>query len=386
MDKRSIRIFFTIFFSVYGAINYYIFIRGYQGLEHFSEIRTGYTILFVFVASSYIVCRFIERKTINVFTIFLFWIGSFWFAFILYFFLSIILLDLLRLINNIGDIVALNPGTYPAFKLWVTVGLIGVISLAIFLGYLNAKRIKIKTFNLAIDKANDEVRELNIVMASDIHLGSIIGKKRTLKIVKAINALKPDIILLPGDILDSEIAPVVWLDLGAVLRELSAKYGIYAVTGNHEYIGGIADAVAYIREHRIDLLRDEVREVAGVTIIGREDYTIKNYRKSLAELTEEVDRRKALILMDHQPFHLEEAENAGIDLQVSGHTHRGQMWPLNYITKRVYEKDWGYLKKGMTHIYVSSGVGTWGPPVKIGNDAEIVQFTVRFSPEVAKTL
>jgi uncharacterized protein len=383
MDKRAIRIFFTIFFTIYGAVNYYIFIRGFQGLELASELRTGYTILFIFIATSYFICRIIERKAVNALSVALFWIGSFWFGFILYFLLSIVILDLLRLINNVADVVTFDPETYPAIKLWITLGLITIVMLTLFLGYLNAKRLKIKTLHLTIDKYNPEVQELNIVMASDIHLGSIVGKKRALKIVKTINSLKPDIILLPGDILDSEIAPVVWLDLGAVLRELSARYGIFAVTGNHEYIGGIKEAVAYIREHRIDLLRDEVREIAGVTIVGREDYTIKNNRKPLPDLMEDVDRNKAVILMDHQPFHLEEAEKAGVDLQVSGHTHRGQLWPLSYITNMVYEIDWGYLKKGDTHIYVSSGVGTWGPPVKIGNDAEIMQFVLHFKEKPA---
>jgi len=378
MDKRAIRIFFTIFFTIYGAINYYIFIRGYQALEFVPGLRSGYTILFIFIATSYFLCRFIERKAVNALSIVLFWIGSFWFGYILYFFLSIILLDLLRLINGIADVIVFDPATYPEIKLWIMLGLIGLVSLMLFFGYLHARRLKIKTFHIPITKHNPEVKELNIVMASDIHLGSIVGKWRARKIVETINSLKPDIILLPGDILDSEIAPIVWLDLGSVLRELSGRYGTFAVTGNHEYIGGINEAVAYIREHRIDLLRDETREVAGVTIVGREDYTIKDNRKTLSEILEQVDRTKAVILMDHQPFHLEEAEKAGIDLQVSGHTHRGQLWPLNHITKRVYEMDWGYLKKGNTHIYVSSGAGTWGPPVKIGNDAEIVQFILHF--------
>lgn len=379
MSKRSFIIFFSVFLTIYGSISYYIFIQGYQGLEAITEARAVYTILYIFVASSYLVCRFIERKTINAFTSFLFWIGSFWFAFILYFFLSILVLDLARLINNLAHIVSFDPATYPATKLYVMLAVVGGSSLAIFFGYLNAKRLKVKTFRLDIEKHNAEEPELNIVMASDIHLGTIVAQKRARKIVQTINGLKPDLILLPGDIVDSEIAPVVRLDLGAVLRELSAKYGVYAVTGNHEYIGGINEAVAYIREHRIDLLRDEKRDIAGVTLIGREDYTIKNSRKSIPEILGDADRSKPMILMDHQPFHLEEPEQAGIDLQVSGHTHRGQMWPLNYITKRVYEIDWGYLRKGLTHIYVSSGAGTWGPPVKIGNDAEVVQFILRFT-------
>lgn len=205
-----------------------------------------------------------------------------------------------------------------------------------------------------------------------------LASRRRRRIVEKINSLKPDIILLPGDIVDSEIKPIVRLDLGAVLRELKATYGIFSVTGNHEYIGGIEEAVAYIREHRINLLRDEAREVAGIVLAGREDYTVKNTRKPLKTILEHADKSKAIILMDHPPLYLHDAQDEGVDLQLSGHTHRGQLWPLNYITNMVYEIDHGYLQKGKTHYYVSSGTGTWGPPVKIGSVAEIVQFALHF--------
>jgi predicted MPP superfamily phosphohydrolase len=378
MKKRELAIFLTIFLSIFGSVNYYIFIRGYQGLEALPAIRLAYTIIFIFVAASYLIAKMLEQKMNNILTDILFWIGSFWFGYVLYFLLSIVLLDLFRLTNNIFSIIQFSQSGYPDLKLWLTIGLIGGITLALLIGYINANTIKVKRFSLKIDKHNSVAKKLTVVMASDIHLGTIIGRPHTRKIVKTINGLDPDIILLAGDIIDSELEAVVRQDLGAELKGLKAKYGVYGVTGNHEYFGGVEGSVRYIRDHSVDLLRDEEREIAGVTIIGREDYTIKNHRKSLEALLTGVDKQRPIIVMDHQPFHLEEAEAAGVDLQVSGHTHRGQLWPLNYITKKVYEIDWGYLKKGMTHIYVSSGVGTWGPPVKIGNDAEIIEFELAF--------
>ncbi|HYM20437.1 MAG TPA: metallophosphoesterase [Candidatus Kapabacteria bacterium] len=376
MKKRDIVIFFSIFFTLYGAINYYIFIRGYEALEAVSGLRLTFSTVFVVVALSYIIGKFVERRRISLLTDILIWIGSFWFAFILYYFLTIVSLDLLRLLNAIFGIATFT--AYPTVKLWIFfVANIFIIALVAY-GYWNAKRIKIKTLNLQIDKLNSVAKELNVVMASDIHLGTLIGRKPTKKIVDAINALNPDIILLPGDILDSEVEPAIKQDIGKVLKELKAKYGVFGVTGNHEYIGGVEPAVKYIRAHSIDLLRDEVREIAGVTIIGREDRSAGKNRKPLAEIMTRVDRSKPLIVMDHQPIKLGEAVSEGVDLQVSGHTHRGQLWPLNYITRKVYELDWGYKLKDRTHFYVSCGVGTWGPPVKIGNDAEIVQFLLKF--------
>ncbi|HET9135234.1 MAG TPA: metallophosphoesterase [Candidatus Kapabacteria bacterium] len=378
MKKRELAIFLTIFLSIFGSVNYYIFIRGYQGLEAMPAIRPLYTIAFISVAASYLIAKMLEQKMNNIVTDILFWIGSFWFGYVLYFLLSIILLDVLRLTNNIFSIIQFSQSGYSDLKLWVTLGVIGGTTLALLLGYINANTIKIKRFDLPINKHNPITKQLTVVMASDIHLGTIVGRPHTRRIVEAINSLNPDIILLAGDIIDSEVESVVRQDLGAVLKELKSTYGVYGVTGNHEYFGGIEEAVHYIRAHRVDLLRDDEREIAGVVVIGREDYTIKHHRKSLETMLAGVDKSKPIIVIDHQPFHLEEAEAAGVDLQVSGHTHRGQLWPLNYITKKVYEIDWGYLKKGMTHIYVSSGVGTWGPPVKIGNDAEIIEFKLAF--------
>ncbi len=368
MNKRAQYIFFSVFFSIFGLVNYYIFVRGYQGLEALPGAKTLYTIIFLIVAPSFIIGKFVERKRVSIFTDVMIWIGSFWFAFILCFFLTIVLLDLLRLVNYAFNIVTFTPEQYPMIKLWVLIGVTSVVFLSVLYGYINAKTIRVKTFDLAINKNNPLHKELNIVMASDIHLGTIIGRKPTRKIVELINSLKPDIILLPGDIIDSEVEPVVKQDLGEVLKELRATYGVFGVTGNHEYIGGVEEAVKYIRAHNVDLLRDEVREVAGLTIIGREDLSYKSKngdrRKSLDVLAANIDHTKAVIVMDHQPFHLEEAEALGADLQVSGHTHHGQMWPLSFITKRMYEISWGYLKKGNTHIYVSSGAGSWGPPSK----------------------
>ncbi len=378
MGKKQTIIFFSVFFTIYFAVNYYIFIRGFQALELFQPARIVYSIIFWIVATSYIIGKFVERRTTSLFTDILIWIGSFWFAFILYYFLAIIGLDILRFINWVTGVVSIAPERYPLVKIDLFAGVSAMVIILVLYGYLNAKHIRIKRFDLKIDKANQMAKQLKIVAASDIHLGTIIGRKPTKAIIDAINNLKPDIILLPGDIIDSEVEPVVKQDLGAVLKELYAPYGVYGVTGNHEYIGGVEPAVEYIRAHQVDILRDEIRTVAGITIVGREDRSAGQKRKTLAEIMKEVDRTKPVVLMDHQPFKLEEAETEGVDLQLSGHTHRGQLWPLSYITKKIYEIDWGYLLKGKTHYYVSSGVGTWGPPTKIGNDAEIIELNLSF--------
>lgn len=384
MNRINFIIFFSIFFLLYGLINFYIFLRGWQAIPVDSPFRVPYAAIFWVLALSFIAGRFLERVAITPFSTAVVWVGSFWFAAFAYFTLSLLLIDLLRLINYLVPI-------FPSFmtadiartKIILAVGLCSAVVIALVYGYFNARSPRVKELELSIPKQVDSVKTLDIAVASDIHLGTIIGRERLNGIVEKINSLHADLVLFPGDIVDEDLAPVVNQNLGETLRTIKAKYGVYAITGNHEYIGGVEEAVRYLTEHGIRVLRDEVVNVNGsIVLVGREDRSISQFngkkRKPLAELMTGVDKRYPIILMDHQPFGLREAVEHGADVQLSGHTHHGQLWPFNAITNAVYELSWGYLKKGQTHFYVSSGVGTWGPPVRIGNTPEIIHLRLTF--------
>ena len=167
------------------------------------------------------------------------------------------------------------------------------------------------------------------------------------------------------------------------LKNLHAPLGVYAITGNHEYIGGAAEAVAYLTEYNIKFLSDTAEFLDNrFYLAGRDDRDKTRFtgkpRKSLADILKNANHSFPILLMDHQPFQLSIPEELGVDLQLSGHTHDGQIWPFNYITNAIYEVSWGYKKKGNTHIYVSCGYGTWGPPMRIGNHPEVVSITLHF--------
>jgi len=269
-------------------------------------------------------------------------------------------------------------------KNWLGIIVAIVVLLTVVLGHFNAIRPRIRTLNLAVDKTVPEAASLRIVAVSDIHLGTIIGKTRLRKIVAIINSLNPDLVLFPGDVFDEDIGPVIKDNLGETLRTVQSKFGVFAITGNHEYIGGEKAACQYLSDHGITVLRDASVRIDDVcTVVGREDISARQFgganRKPLEELMKDVDHRLPVILMDHQPFHLEEAERNGVDLQLSGHTHHGQLWPFNYVSQRIFEVSWGYKLKGKSHIYVSCGVGTWGPPVRTGNSPEIVHIKLSFN-------
>lgn len=383
MKSMSLIIFLTVFFILYGLVNYYIFIRGLHAIPAGSHLRTWYIIVFIAIALSYFIGRTLENYWLNPFTVTFVWIGSFWFAAILYFLLVILSLDLLRLVNSfIPFFPRFVSENYFSVKQYLALGTIGVVAILLAVGHFNARHVVVKTIPISISK-KEGMGSLNVAMISDIHLGTIVGKTRFDSIVANINKLQPDIVLLPGDIVDEDLGPVIKQNLGESLLNIKSRYGVFAVTGNHEYIGGVEEACAYLSEHGVKVLRDEaVRVDDSIFLIGREDRSITRFagsrRKSIRELLEGIPLEYPVILMDHQPFEVEESMESGIDLQVSGHTHHGQLWPLNYITEAVYAVSWGYRQDGNRHLYVSCGVGTWGPPVRIGNRPEIINFHIRF--------
>jgi len=386
MKNYQFLVFFSIVLLIYSAINYYIYHRGIQSVPVDSGLRNWFRWIFITLAASYVIGRFLERMYLSVFSDVLVWIGSFWLATMFYFLLAVILIDLIRLSNYfIGYLPSgwLTPKA-AANALGLTVI---VVLITVFAGYVNAISPRIKNLTIDVKKQAGSLKELNIAMASDIHMGTIIGSRRMAKLVGLINGLKPDIILFAGDIVDEDLAPVIRQNLGESLRRLEAPMGVYGITGNHEYIGGAERAVRYLQEHGIVMLRDSVIKIAGAFYIaGREDRDKPRFsgksRLEVAQLLENVDKNLPVILMDHQPFNLGNAQAAGVDLQLSGHTHHGQIWPLNYLTQAIYEVSMGYKKKGDSHFYVSPGFGGWGPPVRTGNRPEIVNIKIRFLPSV----
>ena len=163
-------------------------------------------------------------------------------------------------------------------------------------------------------------------------------------------------------------------DMAKEFRRLQAP--VFACLGNHDYYAGEPNSEKFYRDAGIKLLRDATIDLGnGITLIGRDDRTNKR-RKPLKDLMSGVDRNNYLILLDHQPYHLEDAERNGVDFQFSGHTHDGQVWPVNWIEKAIYEDSYGPLMKGHTFYYVSSGLGIWGGKFRIGTQSEYCVVTI----------
>jgi hypothetical protein len=200
-----------------------------------------------------------------------------------------------------------------------------------------------------------------------------------------VNQTKPDAVFLVGDIVDGLVRKAEEAELAEELQKLNAPLGVYAVTGNHEYYAGIEEALAYIEKGNVRILQDESVVLADrILLVGRNDRQAPRFghsRKPLKTLLAESSPSTELpvIVLDHTPLGLDEAADAGVVLQFSGHTHNGQLFPFNLITRRIYEQSWGVLRKKKTIFYVSCGVGTWGPPFRTSSVPEIVLCTLTFS-------
>jgi len=216
--------------------------------------------------------------------------------------------------------------------------------------------------------------EYKVVMASDLHLGYHNPRKELARWVDMINAEQPDFILIAGDIIDGSMRPLLEERMAEEFHRLQAP--VYACLGNHEYYAGNPEARQFYKDAGIRLLVDETVVIdSAIVIIGRDDVTNRG-RKTVEDLAAPYKERYTIVL-NHQPYSLERAETAGVDFQLSGHTHRGQVWPISWITDYVYECSWGPYRRGNTKYYISSGIGLWGGKFRIGTQSEYVVATIR---------
>ena len=358
-------IVFFLFIGLYLIGNFYIYFRGGQALSTYpTGVKVLLSLLFWGGALSLIFTFLFRKANLSLkFLAFTHEVGSSWLVFTLYMVLFLISFDIFRLFYR--------PFTY-GFHLALAFTLC-----LLSYGYYNYKNPKIQEYTVAINKPT-EASSLKVVAVSDIHLGLGTGKEALSNYVDKINAQKPDLIIISGDLIDNTVIPLREEHMEEELNRLNASLGVYMVPGNHEYIAGIDESMEYLSSTSIHVLRDSVVTLSnGVQLIGRDDRQ-NHRRKPLNHLLEQADVSKPMLLLDHQPYDLEKTVKSGIDLQFSGHTHRGQVWPINLLTDHLFDISYGYEKRGDTHLYVSSGLSLWGPPFRIGTDSELVVFNLKF--------
>jgi len=384
MKTYQLIVFFGVVLTIYSLANIYIYSRGYTAIPAFQNNKIWYLLIFIILASTFVLGKILESRHSSVLSDILNVVGGFWMAFMLYGFIFLFLSDVISLVLRLVGVI--NSQNILIFKKWSYIITLIFSFILIGGGFLNAIVPKVTSYNIIVNKAAGDLKELRIGAVSDIHLGSIIRKRSIKKLSEILKKLEPDVVLLLGDIVDGEIGPVLRGDLLQYFTCPKCSDGLYAITGNHEFIGGAGRTIPYIESKGIRILKDEIVTIeGGIQLIGRLDRDSKRFygrdRKPLSEVLSGADHSKPLILLDHQPIDLGEAEKNGIDLQLSGHTHNGQMWPLNHITSKLYELSYGYKRRGRTHYIVSSGFGLWGPSVRSGSRPEVLFVNIRFDPD-----
>ena len=365
--------FFIFVFVFLLSIIAYTTLRGYQTLASYGVLKTIYLGLMIALTATMFGGLFFESMLPHSVGKVLSFVGYTFFIVAAYLFLSFLLVDIIRAVIHLMPLLP----DMKMFRLWALVITLAIVSVLLVWGNYNFNHPVTKTLTIQSNKPPQN-KEIKIVAVSDIHLGVSIDKKRLQKYVTMINAEKPDIVLIAGDLIDRSIKPVVSQKMDEELRMIQAPMGVYVIFGNHEYYGEGDHLIAdFYRKSNIKLLRDSCVQVNDdLYLAGRDDKHNPN-RKELKDLLS-TTANKPVIVLDHQPYHLEDAANNNVDLQISGHTHNGQFFPANLVVKSMFELGYGYLRKGNTHFYVSSGLGLWGPQYRLGSRSEMVVVNFRY--------
>ena len=277
-----------------------------------------------------------------------------------------------------------------------------IVIIISFSGIYHAKHIKVTPYKITVDKSAPDMDSLKIVLLADTHFGYNSGAVHAQEIVDKINEQQPDLVCIAGDIFDNEYDAVREPEkISEILRTIRSKYGVYACWGNHDLNEPILAGFTFkhkkedskqlkdprmkrfLQNSNIQLLEDEAVLIDNsFYVVGRKDASliekIEEKRKTPAQLTQKLDKDKTIIVIDHQPKGLQDIADAGVDLDLCGHTHDGQTFPGNFTVKFLWENPCGYLQKGSMHNIVTSGSGVWGPAMRVGTNSEICTINVTF--------
>jgi predicted MPP superfamily phosphohydrolase len=350
MSRMTIFAIVSTTISIYFLIHYYVFFRLYSLLGIKRNIWV-YVVIFAF-SVSFILASFLERQFANVIVGALYAVSASWIGALFLLFSSLVVYEIIRLFVKVNPKIS-------------GIVIVSVVFLLTCFSILNALTIKVKEVSIPIDGLENQ---LSIVQLTDMHIGTIHNSRFVKRVVDTTNSLAPDLVVITGDLIDSG-GRVAENGLKG-LKDLKAK--TFFVTGNHEIYSGIDDVAKLLDGTGVKMLRDEVIEFKGLQIVGVNDGGEgRRVQKKVHLETIGIDKSKPSILLKHRPNDLEEARKAGIDLQLSGHTHAGQLFPFNLIAKLIFPKTNGlYTIEGM-YLYVSPGTGTWGPPMRLGSRNEI---------------
>jgi len=336
-----------------------------------------FTLFYIIFALAFPMVEILSHNTSAAWGKYFLLMGYYSVVFLLYLFLFLVLFDILRGINRLLKIVPVEVINSRKFRT-INLGILFVFSaVVVIIGSVHYNTIRVKEYQVDVPRRSAVIKHLKIAMAADFHLGQITNKKFLEKFTAKINSLHPDILLIPGDIVEGHRDDGDMSEFTRQFRQIKVKYGIYASPGNHESHGRNNKA-DFFTNAGINLLADTFVVIDNSFCLSGRNDRHSNNRKSIDELLDKIPDHLPVIVLDHRPTELEQVSKRRVDIQLSGHTHYGQLFPFNYIIKSLYELGWGYKKIRDTHFFVTSGIQVWGPPVRTAGNSEIMVINVDF--------
>jgi predicted MPP superfamily phosphohydrolase len=388
MSGGRIAVFLLVVFGVLASLHYYLWMRLVRDAHLPSPLDVIATaaivllfgLLVVAVPASSVMPHHVSTPVK--------WAAFTWLGFAFFFVVLTFSVDVVRIAATVGRITFERPPLSPERRVVLSRVLAAfVVVAAVLLGVTGLReglhRVRVKRIRISLRRIRPTRVGYRIVQLSDLHVGPTIGRDFIEDVVAQTNALEPDLVVITGDLVDGTVEQLA--DAVAPLAKLKPKDGVFFVTGNHEYYSGVDAWLAHLATLGIRVLRNERVSIGagdGFDLAGVDDYTGHGFPGHGPNLTRALagrDRGRVLILLAHQPKQVFEAAQTDVDLQLSGHTHGGQMFPFNFLVRLQQPYVAGFHMHEGTGIYVSNGTGYWGPPMRVGTQAEITQIELRMS-------
>lgn len=357
--------------------NIYVFIRIWHLFIN-KGYRKYYAIIYLLLVLIYPISNLIPDENSGFPGAVLITIGEYILPFYLYLFLSVLVFDLFLLINRFFKIVKVESLKSVIFKK-IGLTMILILSMVVVVaGILNYNTIRLSEYQIEIPGKSSNISNLKIAFVADFHLKGKTRVSFVRNFVNRIAIIKPDIMIFGGDIIEGDRQSEKMIAFEDLLKEITTKYGVFGVLGNHEHYSG-QDRGGFFDKAGIQILCDTIEVIDGSFNLGGRNDSHFSSRKTIENLMKAAADSLPTIMVDHRPTQLEQVSNTAVDVQLSGHTHNGQLFPINLITRAVYPLSWDYMKIRNTNFFVTSGIQLWGPPVRTTGKSEIMVIDITFT-------
>lgn len=393
---------FLFLLPFYLGVSSYMMFRFFYWMKHCNHrfnwlrFKVPFAVVYLFMALSPVIAFLLPKSAV---AIVIRRISTYWIGIMLYSLLYVVLFDLLRLIakhTKLKNTLLFSRGSV------ISIGSV-VVACAVatcLYGIFNARNIKVNEYSVTVNKSCGSDKHLKAVLVADLHMGYAIGVDHITNMVKKINEQNADIVIIAGDIFDNSYDGMDDPEgIKAQLKSIKSKYGVYAVYGNHDIdekilMGFTFDwggkqlnsekMTNFMKECNIKLINDESVLINDeFYLVGRRDTdkpgTEDGTRAEISELTKDLDKTKPIFVLSHEPDELQKTADAGADIDFSGHTHDGQLFPGNLTIGLFWENPCGMIKKDNMYSIVTSGVGVYGTFMRVGTDAEICTVDINFA-------